>query len=196
MNLNILNAANRLRLPQFKNKHGEAAHTQPDGSDWSRRMWLIALMGEVGELATANESQTPTERGKEAADVLIYLDIYMQRALDGMNPKGDTLEDGLIELIEVVGAMCEAHKKYVRGDLNETEYVRGHIGRIRRVDEVMSKIAVASFNSRHTPQGNAKGLNLAEFGLNKFNEVSNRVRSSVFISHDGEAVIDSSLTGD
>lgn len=30
-----LREANIARLPQFKNKHGEPAHSQPDGSDWS-----------------------------------------------------------------------------------------------------------------------------------------------------------------
>lgn len=196
MNFNILNAANRLRLPQFKNKHGVAAHTNPLGADWSRRMWLIAAMGEMGELVTANESHQPEERGKEAADVVIYLDIYMQRALDGMNPRGETLEDALIGLIEIVGRMCEAHKKYIRGDIDTSEYTRGHNGRHADAVKALERLLVSSFDARHEPRPDAYGLNLGDFVRNKFNEVSRRVGSTISISNNGESVIDSSITGD
>lgn len=47
LSFNTLRAANTQRLPQFKNKLGESAHTEPDGSDWCPAQWLQALVGEV-----------------------------------------------------------------------------------------------------------------------------------------------------
>ena len=34
-----LRLANRHRVPTFKNRHGQPAHTEPDGSDWSLADW-------------------------------------------------------------------------------------------------------------------------------------------------------------
>lgn len=84
LSFGTLRHANTLRLPQFKNKHGELAHSKPDGSDWSPAQWLQAVMGELGEYAnlrkkfergdiTAEEFQA--EAADELADVQIYLDI-------------------------------------------------------------------------------------------------------------------------
>lgn len=86
-----LRRANTARLPQFKNKHGELAHSRPDGSDWSPAQWLQAVIGELGEFANIRKK---FERGdmsfeeyrvaaqKELADVQTYLDILAMRALD------------------------------------------------------------------------------------------------------------------
>lgn len=48
--------ANRRRLALFKNKKGEPAHAEPDGSDWSLAEWSNAIAGEVGELVEAFEA--------------------------------------------------------------------------------------------------------------------------------------------
>ena len=86
-----LRAANISRLPTFKNKHGELAHSKPDGSDWSPAQWLQALVGELGELANFRKKfergditmeEFAVEAGKELADVQIYLDILALRILD------------------------------------------------------------------------------------------------------------------
>jgi NTP pyrophosphatase (non-canonical NTP hydrolase) len=86
-----LRRANTARLPQFKNKHGGLAHSQPDGSDWSPAQWLQAMVGETGEYANIRKK---FERGdltfdeyreaaaKELADIQIYLDLLAKRALD------------------------------------------------------------------------------------------------------------------
>lgn len=85
----VLRNANVLRLPQFKNKHGEPAHSQPDGSDWSLGEWSNAVMGELGEAAnllkkiqrgdtTLHEARA--DLGDEFADVVIYLDLLAFRA--------------------------------------------------------------------------------------------------------------------
>jgi len=79
-----LRAANIARLPLFKNKHGQPAHSEPDGSDWSPAQWLQAVVGELGEYANLAKkydrgdlSQTEfyREACDELADVQCYLDI-------------------------------------------------------------------------------------------------------------------------
>jgi NTP pyrophosphatase (non-canonical NTP hydrolase) len=83
-----LRNANISRLPTFKNKHGEPAHSEPDGSDWSPAQWLQALAGEVGEYANIrkkyergdiDELTFHKEARKELADIQIYLDLLAFR---------------------------------------------------------------------------------------------------------------------
>lgn len=56
-----LRAANLARLPLFRDRHGNLAHSQPDGSDWSETEWLQAVMGELGELANLVEADVRLE---------------------------------------------------------------------------------------------------------------------------------------
>jgi hypothetical protein len=91
LTFNSLRGANTARLPEFKNKHGELAHSKPDGSDWTPAQWLQAVIGELGEYANVRKKY---ERGdltaeeftvlasKELADVQTYLDILAMRCLD------------------------------------------------------------------------------------------------------------------
>lgn len=83
-----LRAANIARLPRFKNRRGEPAHSEPDGSDWKLSAWCNAVLGELGELANLIKK---IERGDmllddargdvadELADVQTYLDILAFR---------------------------------------------------------------------------------------------------------------------
>lgn len=84
-----LRAANEARLPQFKNRRGEPAHSKPDGSDWCLAQWCNAVTGELGEAAnlikkiergdmTLDEGRS--DLAKELADVQTYLDILAFRA--------------------------------------------------------------------------------------------------------------------
>lgn len=91
LTFNTLRAANKERLPQFKNKHGVLAHSKPDGSDWSPAQWLQAVIGELGEYANKRKkfergdlsfAEFHVEAAKELADVQIYLDILARRCLD------------------------------------------------------------------------------------------------------------------
>lgn len=84
LTFNTLRRANCERLPRFKNKHGEPAHSEKDGSDWSRAEWLEAVVGELGEYSNDSkkhkrgdiDKEEFTKRAKkELADVVIYLDI-------------------------------------------------------------------------------------------------------------------------
>lgn len=90
-----LTRANLQRLPLFRNRLGEIAHKQPDGSDWSLAEWTNAVAGEAGEACNlakkiirgdfgAPGSQTYADAcldlAKEFADVVIYADIGCMRA--------------------------------------------------------------------------------------------------------------------
>lgn len=88
LTFNTLRQANVKRLPLFKNKHGEHAHSQPDGSDWSDAEWLQAVVGELGEYANLrkklqrgdiSEDEAKQLLADELADVVIYLDILAFR---------------------------------------------------------------------------------------------------------------------
>lgn len=104
-----LRHANVLRLPLFKNKHGEPAHTEPDGSDWSPAQWLQAVVGELSEYANLrkkyergdiSESEFLYEGAKELADVQIYLDLLAFRI--GVN-LGQATADKWDEVSERIG---------------------------------------------------------------------------------------------
>lgn len=85
---NTLRAANIARLPQFKNRKGQPAHSEPDGSDWSPAQWLQAVVGELGEYANLRKNHERgdidadtfyREAADELADVATYLDILAFR---------------------------------------------------------------------------------------------------------------------
>ncbi len=88
LTFDLLRRANLARLPRFKNKHGELAHSKPDGSDWSPAQWLQAVVGELGEYANlrkkfergdVDEDEFRILAAKELADVVTYLDILAMR---------------------------------------------------------------------------------------------------------------------
>jgi NTP pyrophosphatase (non-canonical NTP hydrolase) len=110
MTFGVLRAANVARLPRFKNRKGEPAHSQPDGSDWALSTWSNAVLGELGELAnmikkiergdiTLDEAREAC--GKECADVATYLDILAFRL--GVD-LGQAVVDKFNEVSDRVGA--------------------------------------------------------------------------------------------
>ena len=87
-NFETLRKANTLRLPVFKNRKGEPAHANPDGSDWSLNDWYTAVMGEAGELGSVLKQvrrgditleEALPDIAQEAADVVTYLDILTKQ---------------------------------------------------------------------------------------------------------------------
>lgn len=89
LSFDTLREANIRRLPLFRNRHGDIAHSNPDGSDWSPAQWLQATVGELGEYANVRKK---FERGdiedefqfrelakRELADVATYLDLLAFR---------------------------------------------------------------------------------------------------------------------
>ena len=127
-----LREANLARLPQYRNKLGALAHSEPDGSDWSPAQWLQAVIGELGEYANIRKKY---ERGdisnadfrvlatKELADILTYLDILAARCLDsdtlGVNRFGIDLGAAVTskfnEVSTRVGASVFIHDDYLAG---------------------------------------------------------------------------------
>ena len=126
LSFEVLRAANTERLPLFKNCHGEPAHAQPDGSDWSNAEWLQAVVGELGEYANFA-------------------------------------------------------KKFQRGDINAVEF--GEHAR-KELADVVTYCDLLAFRL---------GINLGDAIREKFNQVSNRVGVSVYISDANEVVRDSFL---
>lgn len=99
LSFEVLRAANTERLPLFKNCHGEPAHAERDGSDWSRSDWLEAAVGELGEYANfskkfrrgdINEVEFKEHARKELADVVNYVDLLAFRL--GIN-LGDAIRE-------------------------------------------------------------------------------------------------------
>src|SRR3990167_10853354 len=83
LTFNTLRAANRKRLPLFRNRQGHLCH-KPDGSDWTPAQWFQAVVGEIGEYANLrkkfergdiSEVKFRAEAAKELSDVQAYLDI-------------------------------------------------------------------------------------------------------------------------
>lgn len=84
-----LRAANVARIPKFKNAKGKICHNE-DGSDWTVADWLMAVTGELGELAnkckkirrgdySENDEGVLDDIASEVADVQIYLDLLAHR---------------------------------------------------------------------------------------------------------------------
>lgn len=87
LSFQTLREANMQRLPQFKNRKGEPAHSKADGSDWKLSAWSNATLGELGEAANIIKK---IERG----------DLTREEALP-------LLEKELAEVSERVGANVE-----------------------------------------------------------------------------------------
>lgn len=129
LSFGTLRHANLTRLPQFKNRKGEPAHSEADGSDWLLSAWSNAASGEFGETAEAlldfmlftkiaqhlgkgADHIKKIERGDvtiedrrkaladELADVITYVDILAYRA--GIN-LGEATADKWNEVSARVG---------------------------------------------------------------------------------------------
>lgn len=133
LNFDALRGANKARLPQFKNCHGEAAHSEANGSDWSPAQWLQAVMGELGEYANLRKK---FERGdltreqfeplaaKELADVQTYLDILAQRCLDfgfEIHPTGVDLGRATVEKFNEVSIRVGSTIRLANDDWHYSE---------------------------------------------------------------------------
>lgn len=79
-----LREANTKRLPLFTNGQGQKAHPDNDPNPWTVADWVVALVGEVGELCNNLKKVRRGDFGQgfmrdkivqEIADVQIYLDL-------------------------------------------------------------------------------------------------------------------------
>lgn len=186
-----LRAANMERVGQFKNKHGNLAHTKPDGSDWSPAQWFKALVGELGELAVAEceyqihgTSSFAEPVRKEIADVQTYLDLFAARCLDrgpGLATRHAVDDSWAITgLVAALGTYANESKKFDRGDINLTDLEVARcqlIGELHFWIRVISNVDLSAGAYLMTEIGT--GVDLGEATRNKFNEVSERVGCAV-----------------
>lgn len=105
-----LEAANLIRIPQFKNARGELAHSHPTGQDWSPAQWYQAMMGEFGEYANIrkkfergdiSKEEFKQKAGYELADGIIYLSILAYQL-------GINIDDAIVEKFNIVSERVEA----------------------------------------------------------------------------------------
>ena len=87
-----LRAANKARLPTFRNAKGKLSHPTNGGhnnNNWSLTDWCTAITGELGEAANIIKKirrgdftleEVRDELAKELADVQIYLDLLAMSA--------------------------------------------------------------------------------------------------------------------
>jgi NTP pyrophosphatase (non-canonical NTP hydrolase) len=98
LKFDTLREANLTRLPRFRDRQGNLAHTHPTGGCWSPDRWMNAVTGEVGELASELKEAARGDHGAESkaamngdastmpeatkariaaemADIVIYLDL-------------------------------------------------------------------------------------------------------------------------
>lgn len=196
LTLDNLRIANFIRLPQFKNKHGQLAHSKVDGSDWSPAQWLQALIGELGEFATVREAferceitfeEYSVKAAKELADVQTYFSILCTRALD-VTEVGSDCSMELLRFMSALGEWANERKKFERRDLTDGEYIAlmstHHEQRLRgKLHDLITAAwseRIDTINIAHPT-----GVDISKATIEKFNEVSRRVGADVFLDVDG-----------
>jgi hypothetical protein len=204
LTFDTLRAANTARLPEFKNKHGDAAHTASDGSDWSPAQWFQAMVGEVGELA---RERVLFERGaitpvlyacraaNEEADVATYLDLFSKRALDEVRTNHPSASPAqlLMQLMVYVGQYANQRKKFDRGDSLPAEFVPLARESLEAAQLALNELKYElcePLQRRNHPADEVvrvhkHGIDLGDAVVTKFNEVSERVGSGVYMDDEG-----------
>lgn len=203
MDFETLRAANTKRLPQFKNRHGQPAHSTTDGHDWSPAQWFCAMLGELGETAevmlemrarTISAAEYGEKIFREIPDIQIYLDLFAKRCLDitpstfqiGSQP---SVSWALVALVGKLGLFANARKKLDRGDFTLAEYQPWADALQLTIYTTLEYL----FNTTDKPGpfiddkviNVGSGIDLGAATVQKFNEVSERVGSNVFISNSG-----------
>lgn len=88
LSFRTLRDANLQRLPEFKDAKGRPSHTDPNGFDWSKSDWCLAVTGELGEAANIIKKirrgdyeldDVREQLADELADVVTYLDLLAHR---------------------------------------------------------------------------------------------------------------------
>lgn len=173
LTFNTLRSANKARLPLFKNKHGQRAHTSPDGSDWSPAQWLQATIGELGEYANIRKKfergditlmQFKALAAKELADVQTYLDILALRCCDHYT----TMEEDLVSNRDG----CQKCDESWDGPMPQCP-VCGEL-----TTKVTTKLSIPRLVV------DPEGVDLGQATMDKWNEVSDRVGVNIHVEAD------------
>lgn len=169
-----LRAANLARIPLFKNRAGQIAHSKPDGSDWTPAQWLLAVAGEAGEAANVYKKMfrgdgVPLKAlADELADVAIYWDLLGVRM-------GVPADPGQINQWKFKHYITPPQERFLGlfiqigrlADPTKTE--EEHLNAYFCIVEVLVGIA------------RAHDIDLGEAVRSKFNEVSRRVGAEVYL---------------
>ncbi len=192
-----LRAANQARVPQFKNRLGGQAHSQPDGSDWSPASWFQALIGECGEYARVRHlyetgqmsyEEFVVEAKKELADVQCYLDLLSMRALDKTRTPagGPDFAQELQQLLAGLGEYANWRKKFERGDISAEKFSAVSGAGLAEAQTQLVKLGSAEHRELAVVvEPHPLGVDLGTAVTDKFNEVSIRVGATVTLK-DGE----------
>lgn len=200
LKLSALRQANALRIPQFKNAQGQMAHKKPDGSDWSLGDWINATLGEMGEAANLLKKIRRgdydldfirVELAKELADVMCYLDILaMQLDIDlSCSPEEEvtTLRQDRVVL------KMTSKFGHIAQTMETIELARENNENPENDIYLMTSLALYFQELIMSIQELAKimQINLGQAVIDKFNEVSVRVGSSIILSE--QYAVDTSL---
>ncbi|HYF16312.1 MAG TPA: MazG-like family protein [Ramlibacter sp.] len=203
LRFDALRGANTARLPQFKNSRGGQAHAQPDGSDWNPAQWLQAVMGELGEFARVRLAYEAglmdfdsycAMAAKELADVQTYLDILARRALDKVEapnwyvtpPEERDPATNLMLTIALLGEYANDRKKFERGDIDRAdfEHRRHQLANLYPNIDAIANAGLQHDQPMPVVDAHPIGVDLGRAVIGKFNEVSERVGSTVRLAAD------------
>lgn len=187
-----LREANLARLPTYHNSKGQQAHTHKAGKDWSTAQWLQAVVGELGEYANCRKK---LERGDmdlqefiplaqaELADILTYLDIlalqhdvdFTISAMTKINlaiPKHPTPADWVQLIVVHLGKYADMIQPKDEDQWREkNRFIEGAARNLNSVVLCLINLALQL------------EINLGEATFVKFNVISERIGSPVFIDN-------------
>lgn len=195
LSFEALRAANRARLPIFKNKHGTPAHALADGSDWSPAQWLQAVVGELGEWAqkrlafergALSAEELAEQGGEELADVVTYVDLLALRSLDETTQHANCNPDPadhLLRLIAHLGHYANERKKFERGDHLSRNSMLMACGTALDMAQhelwLLTAAAADAAQPRRVSRANQWGVVLGAAVRAKFNKISDRIGCDV-----------------
>lgn len=197
-----LRRANTQRLPKFKGRNGQQAHSQPDGSDWTPATWLMAVVGELGEYAEERwqfetgmkpfDEYEKAARG-ELADVSIYLDLLAMRCLDITPTREGDAAVVLQRFMMYLGNWANMRKKMMRGDITHHEFVK-FVNRViephihATLAQLMNAGYVQDCPTQFVSAPHGTGVRLWQAIRDTFNKVSRRIGCGVEIHDEGVRV--------
>lgn len=160
----------------------------------------VRIEYEQGQLTYAQFKEKST---KEVADIQTYLDIFARRSLDTLTdsvgpdfhnvPGGDSESfspaQHLMAVIACLGSYANARKKYERGDFSHEEYRAQRHDFLQRAKLEMDSLFhyPSRFDELKQHPGDAvqtpnpQGVDLGEATMEKFNQVSERVGSNIYM---------------
>ncbi len=114
-----------------------------------------------------------------------YADILARRSLDAVDWDMIELDAAqvLMHVISNLGAYANARKKFDRGDINAEAFNAAKKAYLGKAKGYIERLIYEQFCSNNAVvEPHPEGIDLGEAITNKFNEVSERVGSTVYIT--------------